>query len=73
MKMLGQDVLMQEEFDKFVAEQHEPFKSQCEKLQRQVNFQQTEIDKLKKKDVGFKIAVVVALVASLVAIALTML
>lgn len=73
MKMLGQDVLMQEEFDKFVAEQHEPLKSQCEKLQRQVNFQQTEIDKLKKKDVGFKIAAVVALVASLAAIALAVL
>lgn len=73
MKMLGQDVLMQEEFDKFVAEQHEPFKSQCEKLQRQVIFQQTEINKLKKKDVGFKIAAVVALVASLAAIALAVL
>lgn len=71
MKMLGQDVLMQEEFDKFVAEQHEPLKSQCEKFQRQIEFQQHEITALKKKDVGFKIVAVVSLIASLVAIALT--
>lgn len=73
MKMLGQDVLMQEEFDKFFVEQHEPLKSQCEKLQRQVEFQQHEIAALKKKDVGFKIVAVVSLIASLAAIALTML
>lgn len=73
MKMLGQDVLMQEEFDKFLVEHHEPLKSQCEKLERQVNFQQHEIASLKKKDAGFKIAVVVALVASLVAVTLAVL
>lgn len=73
MKMLGQDIHTQQEFDAFLEEKFNPLEARMTVLSGTVAIQKQEIEELKKKKRVFEVLSIVAGVASVIAIVLTVL
>jgi hypothetical protein len=73
MKMLGQDIHTQQEFDAFLEEKFNPLEARIAVLSGTIAIQKQEIQELKKKKRVFEVLSIIAGVASVIAIALTVL